>query len=98
MIGASRLTNGLFETFMAYAVDRQELHKLTITNAAKDMRYINEMAQDAGLAPVMAAAAKQCFDQVEAAGHGDDFVPKIVDHIARVNGLDMDVEAAKVRD
>lgn len=98
VIGASRLTNGLFETFMSYAVDREELHKFTIANAAKDMRYVNAMAQDAGLAMVMAAAAKQCFDQVEAAGHGSDFVPKIVDHIARVNGLDMEVEAAKKRD
>lgn len=98
VIGASRLTNGLFETFMSYAVDREELHKFTIANAAKDMRYVNAMAQDAGLAMVMAAAAKQCFDQVEAAGYGSDFVPKIVDHIARVNGLDMEVEAAKKRD
>lgn len=98
VIGASRLTNGLFETFMSYAVDREELHKFTIANAAKDMRYVNAMAQDAGLAMVMAAAAKQCFDQVEVAGHGGDFVPKIVDHIARVNGLDMEVEAAKKRD
>ncbi len=97
VIGSSRLSNGFFDTFMTYAVDREEVHKFTISNAAKDLRYVNAMADEVGLVTVMAAAAKQYFAHVEASGHGADFVPKITDHVARLNGLDMDVEAAKGR-
>lgn len=98
VIGSSRLSNGFFDTFMTYAVDREEVHKFTISNAAKDLRYVNAMADDAGLVTVMAAAAKQYFAHVEGSGNGSDFVPKITDHVARLNGMDMDVEAAKGRD
>lgn len=92
VIGASRLTNALFEGFMAYAVDGEELHQFTVANGAKDLRYVNAMADDAGLATVMAAAAKQYFDQVEAKGHGQAFVPTIIDHVAQLNGVDLAVE------
>ncbi|KMK68257.1 NAD(P)-dependent oxidoreductase [Puniceibacterium sp. IMCC21224] len=99
VIGSSRLTNGFFDTFMTYAVDRdREIHKFTIANAAKDLRYVNAMADNAGLMTVMAAAAKQYFAQVEASGHGGDYVPMITDHVGRLNGLDMEAEAAKGRD
>ena len=97
VIGSSRLSNGFFDTFMTYAVDREEVHKFTISNAAKDLRYVNAMADDAGLVTVMAAAAKQYFAHVEAAGNGGDYVPKITDHVARLNGMDMDAEAKKGR-
>jgi 3-hydroxyisobutyrate dehydrogenase-like beta-hydroxyacid dehydrogenase len=98
VIGSSRLSNGFFETFMKYAVDREEVHKFTISNAAKDLRYVNAMADNAGLMTVMASAAKQYFAQVDAAGNGGDYVPKITDHVARLNGLDMEEEAKKGRD
>lgn len=98
VLGSSRLANGFFDTFMTYAVDREEIHKFTISNAAKDLRYLNAMADDAGVMTVMAAAAKQYFAHVEAAGNGADFVPKLTDHVGRLNGLDMNVEAAKGRE
>lgn len=95
VIGSSRLSNGFFDTFMTYAVDREEVHKFTIANAAKDLRYVNSMADDAGLMTVMAGAVKQYFAHVEAAGNGADYVPKVTDHVAKLNGMDMDVEAKK---
>jgi len=98
VIGSSRLSNGFFDTFMTYAVDREEVHKFTISNAAKDLRYATAMADNAGLMTVMASAAKQYFAHVEASGHGSDYLPKITDHIARLNGMDMEVEAKKGRD
>lgn len=98
VIGSSRLSNGFFETFMTYAVDREEVHKFTISNAAKDLRYVNAMADNAGLVTVMAAAAKQYFAHVEASGNGDNYVPTITDHVARLNGMDMEEEAAKGRE
>jgi 3-hydroxyisobutyrate dehydrogenase-like beta-hydroxyacid dehydrogenase len=99
VIGSSRLSNGFFDTFMTYAVDRdREIHKFTIDNAAKDLRYVNAMAADAGLVNIMAGAAKHYFTHVEAIGRGGDYVPMLIDHVARLNGMDMEVEAAKGRD
>lgn len=98
VIGKSRLGNGFFDTFMRYTVDRdRDAHKFSIANAAKDIRYVNAMAMDAGVMTVMAAAARQYFAQAEAVGAGGDYVPMLSDHVARLNGLDMAEEAKKGR-
>ncbi|SPH17221.1 2-hydroxy-3-oxopropionate reductase [Defluviimonas aquaemixtae] len=98
VIGSSRLGNGFFDTFMRYTVDRdRDAHKFTVTNAAKDIRYANAMAMDAGLVNVMAAATRHYFAHVEAIGAGADYVPMLSDHVARLNGLDMAKEAKKGR-
>ena len=96
VIGPSRLGSGFFDTFMRYAVDRdRDAHKFAIANAAKDIRYVNQMAMDAGVMNVMAAAARQYFAHAEAIGAGEDYVPMLADHVARLNGLDMEEEAKK---
>jgi len=99
VIGSSRLSNGFFDTFMTYAVDRdREIHKFTIENASKDLRYVNAMAAEVGVVNIMAGAVKHYFTHVEALGQGGDYVPMLIDHVARMNGMDMEVEAAKGRD
>ncbi|ARE42069.1 D-beta-hydroxybutyrate dehydrogenase [Rhodovulum sp. P5] len=96
VIGSSRLSNGFFETFMRYTVDRDpDAHKFTIANASKDVRYANAMAADAGVLSLMASAARQYYAHVEAIGAGGDFVPMLGDHMARLNGMDMAEEVKK---
>ncbi|WP_417720906.1 NAD(P)-dependent oxidoreductase [Salipiger sp.] len=96
VIGSSRLGNGFFDTFMKYTVDRdRDAHKFSIANASKDVRYANAMAADAGALSLIAAATRQYFAHVEAIGHGDDYVPMLGDHMARLSGIDMAEEAAK---
>jgi len=96
VIGSSRLNNGLFETFMRYAVGRElEVHKFTIQNAAKDLRHAAGMAQAAGMANPMGAAIRNAFAQAEAAGKGSAFVPSLSDHIAALNGLDLPAAVAR---
>lgn len=98
VIGSSRLNNGFFETFMKYTVDRdRDAHKFTIANASKDVRYVNAMAADACVTSVMASAVRQYYVHAEATGHGGDYVPMVGDHIARLNGLDMEEEVKKRR-
>ncbi len=98
VIGASRLSNGFFDTFMTYAVDRdREIHKFTIANAAKDLRYVGAMADDAGVVSVMASAAKQYFTHIEAIGKAGDYLPMLTDHVGNMNGMDMSDEAKKGR-
>jgi len=96
VIGSSRLSNGFFETFMAGAVGRDpEAHRFTIANAAKDMRYAARMADEAGAMNLLGAAIKNYFVQAETAGLGGDHVPALADHVAALNGLDLQAEAAK---
>lgn len=90
VIGSSRMANGFFETFMTGPVGRdREVHKFTITNAAKDLRYCAQMAMAGGMANPMGAAMRSMFAQAEAAGHGGDFVPQLADLFAAANGLDL---------
>ncbi|OWV80402.1 3-hydroxyisobutyrate dehydrogenase [Rhizobium sp. R635] len=96
VIGPSRLGNGFFETFMRYVVEHdRDAHKFAIANAAKDLRYINNMAADAQVMSVMASAARHYYTHAEATGHGDDYVPMLSDHVAALNGIVMEDEVRK---
>ena len=45
------------------------LPESTIANAAKDLRYVNALADDVQVVSIMASAAKQYYAHVEATGH-----------------------------
>ena len=71
VIAPSRMGCGFFDTYMNYVVDRnRDAHKFVITNAAKDLRYVNNMATEAGMMTLMASAARQYFAHAEAIGAG----------------------------
>ncbi len=90
VIGASRMSNGFFDTFMKYTIERdRDAHKFTIANASKDVRYVANMASEAGVVNIMGASVKHYFTQVEAIGHADDYVPMLGDHVAALNGINM---------
>ena len=90
VIRGSRMDCGFYQTFMGYAVEgNREAHKFTLTNAFKDMRYLEAMADDALLANPIGNAVKNSYAMAYAAG-GDgteNYVPHLVDYVARRNGL-----------
>ncbi len=90
VIRGSRMDCGFYQTFMGYAVEgNREAHKFTLTNALKDLRYLEAMADSVALANPIGNAAKNSFAMAHAAG-GDgpeDYVPHLVDFVARRNGL-----------
>ena len=90
VIRGSRMDCGFYQTFMGYALDgNREAHKFTMTNALKDLRYLESMANEAGIANPIGNAAKSSFARAMAMG-GDgpeDYVPHLVDFVARENGL-----------
>ena len=90
VIRGSRMDCGFYQTFMGYAVEgNREAHKFTLTNALKDMRYLESMADGVSLANPIGNAVKNSYALAHAAG-GDgpaDYVPHLVDFIARANGL-----------
>jgi 3-hydroxyisobutyrate dehydrogenase-like beta-hydroxyacid dehydrogenase len=91
VIRGSRMDCGFYQTFMGYAVEgNREAHKFTLTNALKDLRYLEAMADSVALSNPVGNAVKNSFALASAAGGSgpEDYVPHLVDYVARQNGLD----------
>ncbi|WP_299938293.1 NAD(P)-dependent oxidoreductase [uncultured Pelagimonas sp.] len=89
-IRGSRMDCGFYQTFMGYALEgNRESHKFTLTNALKDLRYLESMADAAGMANPIGNAAKNSFAMAcSAGGDGDqDYIPHLVDFVAKRNGV-----------
>ncbi len=90
VIRGSRMDCGFYQTFMGYAVggDR-EAHKFTLTNALKDMRYLEAMADGVDLANPIGNAVKNSFALAHAAGGNgpEDYVPHLTDYVLKRNGV-----------
>ncbi|WP_435260068.1 NAD-binding protein [Thioclava sp. FR2] len=89
VIRGGRMDCGFYQTFMGYAVEgNREAHKFTLTNALKDMRYLESMADSVALSNPMGNAVKNSFALAHATGGSgpEDYVPHLVDFVARLNG------------
>jgi 3-hydroxyisobutyrate dehydrogenase-like beta-hydroxyacid dehydrogenase len=90
VLRGSRMDCGFYQTFMGYAVEgNREAHKFTLTNAFKDMRYLEAMADSAHIANPIGNAVKNSLAMAVAAG-GDgpeDYLPHLVDFVAKRNGV-----------
>ncbi len=90
VIRGSRMDCGFYQTFMGYALEgNREAHKFTLTNALKDLRYLEAMADGVNMANPVGNAAKNSFAMAHAMG-GDgpeDYVPHLVDFVARRSGV-----------
>ncbi|MDU8942699.1 NAD(P)-dependent oxidoreductase [Ovoidimarina sediminis] len=88
VIRPGRLSNGFYETFMKYTLERDEdAHRFSIRNAAKDMRYLANLALAVGAVNPVQGAVRNAFAGMEAEGEGDRYVPMLADFIAARNGL-----------
>lgn len=89
VIRGGRMDCGFYQTFMGYALEgNREAHRFTIANAYKDLRYVESMANAAGMVTGMATAAKNSFAYAMATGGSgtEDYVPHLVDFVGRMNG------------
>lgn len=91
VIRGGRMDCGFYQTFMGYALEgNREAHKFSLSNAYKDMRYVESMANSATLTTTLTSAVKNSFANAMANG-GDgpeDYVPHLADFIAKANGVD----------
>lgn len=88
VIAPGRLSNGFYETFMKWTLERDEnAHRFSIINAHKDMRYLANMAGSVGAVTPMQAVVKNGFAAMEAVGQGERYVPMLADFVAANNGL-----------
>ena len=90
VIRGGRMDCGFYQTFMGYALEgNREAHKFTLSNAYKDLGYVESMANAATVTTTMASAAKNAF-AVAMANGGDgpeDYVPHLADFTAKANGI-----------
>lgn len=90
VIRGSRMDCGFYQTFMGYSLDgNRDAHKFTLSNGYKDMRYVETMANAAGVASNVSSAVKNSFAMAVATGGdgSEDYVPHLVDFVARANGV-----------
>ena len=89
VIRGGRMDCGFYQTFMGYALDgNRAVHRFTLSNAFKDMRYVEAMGNAAVMATTLASAVKNSYGLAMANG-GDgpeDYVPHLPDFVARANG------------
>ncbi len=90
VIRGGRMDCGFYQTFMGYALEgNREAHRFTLSNAYKDLRYLESMANAATVTTTMASAAKNSFAGAVAQGGSgpEDYVPHLVDFVGRANGV-----------
>ena len=89
VIRGGRMDCGFYQTFMGYALEgNREAHRFTLSNAYKDMRYAESMANSAGVGTPVASAIKNSYAMAVGTGGGgsDDYVPHLCDFVRRANG------------
>jgi 3-hydroxyisobutyrate dehydrogenase-like beta-hydroxyacid dehydrogenase len=87
VVRGGRMDCGFYQTFMKYVLERDEnAHKFTLKNAHKDMRYVADLANAAGVANWIGAAAKNYYATAVATGQGERMVPMLSDVVADLNG------------
>ncbi|MEP0521191.1 MAG: NAD(P)-dependent oxidoreductase [Hyphomicrobiales bacterium] len=95
VLRGSRMDCGFYQTFMDYIMEgNKEAHKFTLSNALKDMRYLESMADSANLVNPVGNAVKNLYAAAYAAG-GDgpeDYVPMLPEYVGRLNGTEVKPE------
>ncbi|MFZ3584884.1 NAD(P)-dependent oxidoreductase [Loktanella sp. DJP18] len=90
VIRGGRMDCGFYQTFMGYALEgNRDAHKFSLSNAYKDMRYVESMANNATVTTTMSSAVKNAFALAMATGGNgpDDYVPHLSDFISKANGI-----------
>jgi 3-hydroxyisobutyrate dehydrogenase-like beta-hydroxyacid dehydrogenase len=88
VIRGGRMDNLFYQTFMEYTLrGNREAHKFTLSNAFKDLRYLESMADDAGVANPLGNAVKNAFGQALQQGGPDRMVPMLPELVAGLSGV-----------
>jgi 3-hydroxyisobutyrate dehydrogenase-like beta-hydroxyacid dehydrogenase len=90
VIRGGRMDCGFYQTFMGYALEgNREAHRFTLSNAYKDLRYLESMANDATVPTPVASAAKNSYAMAVSTGGGgaEDYVPHLADFVSRTAGV-----------
>ncbi len=83
VMAAGPLHSGMMDFVKGYGVDGDPAQlAFAIKNAAKDVGYYAQMAQQAGVKSVMSASTLAALSDANATGRGDEMVSQMVDYYA----------------
>jgi 3-hydroxyisobutyrate dehydrogenase-like beta-hydroxyacid dehydrogenase len=86
VIGGGGANSVMFQRLAAYVIEGDETQlRFAIANAAKDLRYFSHMAEALPMATPTAQTVYQTFLAANNSGHGEWFVPKIIDVLIAAN-------------
>ena len=90
VLRVGRMDCGFYHTFFQWVVGRDpNAHRFAIRNGLKDLSYLSAFANSAGVANPLGAAVRNSFAVATATGHGDDYVPRLSDIVAGLNGVSL---------
>jgi 3-hydroxyisobutyrate dehydrogenase-like beta-hydroxyacid dehydrogenase len=92
VLRGSRMDCGFYQTFMGYTIEgNRDSHKFTLSNAFKDLTYLESMADAAKLVNPIGNAVKNSFGMAVATGGNgaENYVPHLPEYVGRNNGVDM---------
>ncbi|WP_413993175.1 NAD(P)-dependent oxidoreductase [Labrys okinawensis] len=90
VIRGGRMDCGFYQTFTRWVLEGdRDAHKFTIANAFKDLRYLESMADAAGVINPIGNAVKNSFGVAMAAGGERSYVPMLTDFIGNLNGVNL---------
>ena len=90
VIRGGRMDCGFYQTFMRWTLEGdRDAHRFSMSNALKDMRYLEAMADAAQIANPVGNAVKNSFSLAVSAGGGQDYVPMLATFIGKVNDVDL---------
>ena len=93
VICGGRMDNLFYQTFMEYTLrGNKEAHKFTLTNAFKDLRYLESMADDVGVSNPMGNAVKNSFGLGLQQGGPEKMVPMLPELIAGLSGVKLNAD------
>ena len=86
VIRGGRMDCGFYQTFSKWFLDKDpEAHKFTLSNAFKDTTYLASLSNALGSGNPVGAAVRNSFGLAVGLGHGDEYVPKLVDIVRKAN-------------
>ena len=90
VIRNGRMDCPFYQTFMRWTLDGdRDAHKFTLANAFKDMRYLESMADAAGMSNPLGNAVKNSYALAVARGGAADYVPMLATAVGEINGVDI---------
>lgn len=90
VIRGGRMDCGFYQTFMRWTLEGdRDAHKFTLANAFKDMRYLESMADAAGMSNPLGNAVKNSYALAVSRGGAADYVPMLATAVGAMNGVDI---------
>lgn len=90
VIRGGRMDCGFYQTFMRWTLEGdRDAHRFTLANAFKDMRYLESMADAAGMSNPLGNAVKNSYALAVARGGAADYVPMLATAVGAMNGVDL---------